>query len=180
MQRHISSSYIIATELWCVHYQNILHHKLHPHHFINSTWHRTSNPTSRNFTPCTVQEGEIGWQEVIQTFNTKRWTSLRTVELVNNLNSISWHFIKIDSFQDPSSDYFSKMSEIDSFQDTCVLHWNWLLSRPQCFTSESTHFKTHAVNYTSTSSKLTPFKTLILDYIASSISMGDYLQIDSI
>ena len=32
--------------------------------------------------------------------------------------------IVIDSFQDPSSDYFSKMSEIDSFQDHCVLHQN--------------------------------------------------------
>ena len=51
---------------------------------------------------------------------------------MNNLNGISWHFIKIDSFQDPSSDYFSKISEIDSFQDPCVFH-----------------------------QKLTPFKTLV-------------------
>ena len=47
---------------------------------------------------------------------------------MNNLNSVSWHFIKIDSFQDPSSDYSKRQKltpfktlvfyiEIDSFQD---------------------------------------------------------------
>ena len=71
-------------------------------------------------------------------------------EFVNNLNSVSWHFIKINSFQDPSSslygsdskhieidsfqdhhsDLYSKMSQIDSFQDPYILHPNW------------THFKT--------------------------------------
>ena len=38
--------------------------------------------------------------------------------------------IGIDSFQDPCSDYYSKTSEIDSFQDPYVLHRNWLISRP--------------------------------------------------
>ena len=41
-------------------------------------------------------------------------------EFVNNLNSVSWHIIKFDSFQDPSSSLYgsdSKHIKIDSFQD---------------------------------------------------------------
>ena len=49
-----------------------------------------------------------------------------------------------------------KTSEIDSFQDPCVLHQNWLLSRP-C-----------AAMYMAKCHKLTPFKTLTLCIILDS------------
>ena len=107
---------------------------------------------------------------------------------MNNLNSISWHFIKIDSFQDPSNSPYgsdSKHIKIDSFQDP--VQWdiwqnvrNWLLSRPLYFTPKLAHFKTLCSELYIKSSKMTPFKTITLDYIVFSISMGDYLQIDSV
>ena len=77
---------------------------------------------------------------------------------MNNLNGISWHFTKIDSFQDP-----------------CVQHWNWLLSRPLqwlfqlnirnwllssplCFTSELTPFKTLCSNVYGKMSQIDSFQ----------------------
>ena len=78
-------------------------------------------------------------------------------------------FIKIDSFQDPSSKVYGKNVR------------NWLLSRLLVFYIETWLISwPYAVNYMSKSFKLTLFKTLTLDHIVFSISMGDYLQIDSI
>ena len=80
-------------------------------------------------------------------------------EFVNNLNSVLWHFIKIDSFQDPSSDYskrqkltpfktlcnniYGKMSQFDLFQDPCVFTLELTpFKTPGAFGHKSTHFNT--------------------------------------
>ena len=64
--------------------------------------------------------------------------------------------------------WLQQTSEIDSFQDPCVLHQNWLLSRPLCFTLELTPFKTTTVTYSANCQKSTPFKTLTLCIILDS------------
>ena len=100
-------------------------------------------------------------------------------EFMNKLNSILWHFIKFDSFQDPKSDLESKPSQIDSFQDPYILHpkWthfktlmfldpNWLISRPR------------AVNYPK-HHPIDLFQDPHIGLYSVLISMGDYLQIDS-
>ena len=111
----------------------IIHQSItHPHHFINSTWCRTSFPASRDFTPCTIKEGEIGQQKghpdlqhyALNFFeNSVRnlWTTWTTFHDI---------LAKLTPFKTLCSDVYGKMSEIVSFQDPCVLHWNWLISRP--------------------------------------------------
>ena len=90
-------------------------------------------------------------------------------ESVNNLNSVSWHFIQIDSFQDPKSRlYGSDSKHIRNWllSRPCAVTVygknirNWLISRPShlwtqigliprpsCFGLKLTHFRTHTEDY---------------------------------
>ena len=146
----------------------MLHPSLHPQH---STQDWQLYP--RDFTPCIIQEEEIGQKKVIPTFNIKCWTSSRT--LWGNCEQLEWHFV--------------------------TFHQNWLLSRPLCFTLKLTpfktlmfyigidsfqdpnHFWTHISGTdtprqwtVSNTTQFSHFKTLIMVYYSVSISMGDYLQ----
>ena len=128
-----------------------LHPPLHPQH---STQDRQLY--SKRHHPCSRQEEEIGQPKVIQTFNTKRWTSSRTLRGHHErLEQHTWHFnpkvtpfrplcftLELTPFKTPAvitSAKHQKLTpfktlvfyvQIDSFQDPCVLRPNWLLSRP--------------------------------------------------
>ena len=91
-----------------------------------------------------------------------RWTSLRTLWWIRE--QLEQHFVtsdqnwllsrplcftsKLTPFKILCSNVYGKMSEIDSFQDPCVLQQNWLLSRPQAFFDTNRLISTLcAVNY---------------------------------
>ena len=161
---NLTSSFKKSSESCCRGPHSTKASSLHPtprHRHPTHKW--TCSPSSRDFTPCTLQNTKIS--------KTEGQTSLKHYALSD--------MHQIDSFQDPKSDLYGKTSQIDSFHD------------PYIFAPKLTPFKTltfctlidslqDPVQWTIWNiTQLTPFKTLTLDYTVFSISMGDFLQLDN-
>ena len=134
------------------------------------------------------------------------WTSLRT--LWGICEQLEQHFMTFHQnwLLSRPQQWLQQTSEIDSFQDPCVLHWKLtpfktitvtymakchkltpfktlmfctqfgFLSRPSCFWTQIDSFQ-DTVQWTIWNiTQLTHFKTLIMVYYSVSISMEDYLQ----
>ena len=130
----------------------------HPTH----NW--TCSPSSRNFTPCTLQNSMF--------CKKKSNTSIQHY-VVNDFPT------QVTPFKTITVTYTAKHHKLTPFKTLMFCSQTGLLSRPSCFWTQIDSFQDPMQWTIWNITQLTHFKTHTLVYYSVSISMGDYLQIDN-
>ena len=137
-------------------------------HLTSRHWHPTHNwtrsPSSRNITPCTLQNSMFCKE--------KSKTGIQHYA-VNDFPT------KVTPFKTITVTYMAKCHKLTPFKTLTFCTQMELLSRPSHFGPKIDWFQDPMQWTIQNITQLTHFKTFKLDFYSVLISMGDYLQIDN-